>query len=366
MGQAATVCAKDQLPAFGIGSTLGSMFDPSSSLLTAGGGGLGGGDLIGALGYIGPGAGFAAAGTVLVLLGTMLLALGVILVWPLRAATSWLARGKRGPSQAKRLVILGLDGMDPGLAQQFMEEGRMPHLKALSQEGCFHPLGTSLPSISPVAWSSFATGVDASHHNIYDFLTRDPCSYQPVLSSTDTRTLPRHINLGLAKVPFGQRAVHRILQKSQPFWKLLGQGRVRSSILRVPITYPAQAFPNGTLLSGMCVPDMQGTQGSFSFYSTQVDAQVDPKLDPASGSEGQVFPITVENGRVRADLLGPPDKSGSPQRCGFVLHLDARTGKAKLELGRRNRCLGIGRVLALGGGAFPRLSGHRALLLERS
>ena len=60
-----------------------------------------------------------------------------------------------------------------------------------------------------------------------------------------------------------------MLQKSQPFWKLLGASHIWSSIIRVPITFPPQKFKNGTLLSGMCVPDIQGTQGSFSFYSTK-------------------------------------------------------------------------------------------------
>ena len=41
--------------------------------------------------------------------------------------------------------------------------------------------------MSPVAWSTFATGVDASRHGIYDFLTRDPCTYAPMLSSTHDR-----------------------------------------------------------------------------------------------------------------------------------------------------------------------------------
>ncbi|MEE2939025.1 MAG: alkaline phosphatase family protein, partial [Planctomycetota bacterium] len=195
------------------------------------------------LAYIGPGAGFAAAGSVMVLLGTFLLAFGIILIWPLKAAVKLVTRPRRGDAKAKRVVVIGLDGFDPEMARRYRD--RMPNFRALEEEGCHSALGTSIPSISPVAWSTFATGVDASRHNIYDFLTRDPCSYMPVLSSTDTRTVPRNINLGFAKVPFGQRAVYKILQKSQPFWKLLGANQVWSSIVRVPITFPPQKFKNG-------------------------------------------------------------------------------------------------------------------------
>ena len=87
-------------------------------------------------------------------------------------------------------IVVGLDGQDPQLTDRFMEQGKLPNFKKLAEEGHFSPLATACPSISPVAWSSYATGVDASRHNIYDFLTRDPCSYMPVLSSTETRTHP--------------------------------------------------------------------------------------------------------------------------------------------------------------------------------
>ncbi len=283
--------------------------------------------------YIGPGAGFAAAGSALVLVGTFLLAFVVILIWPFKAVYRLVTFPKRRNSKAKRVVIVGLDGFDPGLARKYMGEGLLPNFKKLETEGCFHSLATACPSISPVAWSTFATGVDASRHNIYDFLTRDPCSYAPILSSSDIRTMPRTLNLGLAEVPFGHRTVLRLLQKSQPFWKLLGAHRVWSSILRVPITFPPQKFKNGTLLSGMCVPDIQGTQGSFSFYSTKprpADKQIG----------GQQYQIVVRNGRVDSNLTGPRGADGHPMKCPFSVEVgDAKVTfrevkrKARITIG---------------------------------
>ena len=289
--------------------------------------------LIGSLlAYIGPGAGFAAAGSVFVLLGTFFLALGIILIWPLKAAARMVRGRKKGASKVKRIVIVGLDGFDPGLAEKYRKQGKMPNFQSLADKGCFHRLGTSLPSISPVAWSSFATGVDASRHNIYDFLTRDPCSYMPVLSSTETRSVARNLNLGLAKVPFGNRAVHKILQRSQPFWKLLGAERVWSSILRVPITYPAQPFKNGTLLSGMCVPDIRGTQGSFSFYST--------KERKGSHVVGQQFKVVVREGRMESNLKGPKGSDGKAMNCGFSVVLDESKRKARITVGKDSVTVG--------------------------
>lgn len=287
-----------------------------------------------ALAYIGPGAGFAAAGSVLVLLGTFLLALGIILIWPLKAAVRVFTFPRRGQAKVKRVVVIGLDGFDPGLAQRFAKEGRMPNLDALARQGCFHPLQTACPSISPVAWSTYATGVDASRHNIYDFLTRDPCNYAPMLSSSDTRTVARTLNLGFARVPWGSRAVLRLLQKSQPFWKLLGAHRVWSTIIRVPITFPPQKFKNGTLLSGMCVPDLQGTQGSFAFYSTK-------ERPKGAHIGGQQYQIAIRSNKIESKLTGPPGKDGHPMKCPFTIDVDPGARRAKLTVGGESVELGL-------------------------
>ncbi|QDU65837.1 alkaline phosphatase family protein [Engelhardtia mirabilis] len=284
--------------------------------------------------YVGPGAGFAAAGGALVLVGTFALAFGIVAIWPLKAAVRWVRMRGVAKPKVKRMIVVGLDGFDPGLAKKFSEQGLMPNFKALEEQGCFAPLATAYPSISPVAWSSYATGVDASRHNIYDFLTRDPCNYLPMLSSTEIKTLPRTLNLGLAKVPFGHKVVNRLLQKSQPFWKLLGDNYVWSSIIRVPITFPAQKFKNGTLLAGMCVPDLQGTQGSFSFYST--------KPRPAGQHiGGQQFTVRRSGNRIDSNLTGPHGADGSRMKCPFGVELDEATRKAKITVGDETHEVGF-------------------------
>jgi predicted AlkP superfamily phosphohydrolase/phosphomutase len=287
-----------------------------------------------ALAYIGPGAGIAAAGSVMVLLGTFLLAFGIVLIYPIKVVARAISSIGRAKPRIKRVVVVGLDGLDPGLAKRFAEEGLMPNFKALEEQGCFNELATACPSISPVSWSSYATGVDASRHNIYDFLTRDPCSYLPVLSSSETATMPKSLNLGFAKIPFGTKIVHRALQKSQPFWKLLGAQNVWSSIIRVPITYPVKKFKNGTLLAGMCVPDLQGTQGSFSFYSTK------PRKSEGGGHiGGQQYQVRIggTHGNVIASKLkGPPGADGHAMRSDFSVQFDVDAGTAKFTCGKES------------------------------
>ena len=122
--------------------------------------------------YIGPGAGFAFAGTLVVVLATFALAVSTMLLWPFTYVWKLIRVGnpyKR--AKFKPIIVLGLDGMDPVLTTRFIQEGRLPHFKKLADMGVFRTLDTSHPSMSPVAWSTFSTGVDASRHGIYDFLT---------------------------------------------------------------------------------------------------------------------------------------------------------------------------------------------------
>ena len=63
-----------------------------------------------------------------------------------------------------------------------MDEGKLPNMKTLAARGSgVRPLGTTHSPESPTAWASFATGMNAGKHNIYDFLIRDTATYLPDL-----------------------------------------------------------------------------------------------------------------------------------------------------------------------------------------
>ncbi|HAK94293.1 MAG TPA: hypothetical protein DCM87_04655, partial [Planctomycetes bacterium] len=83
------------------------------------------------------------------------------------------AMGKQG-ADARRVVVLGLDGVDPALLARFRGEGALPNFDALAREGGFAPLATSNPAQSPVAWATLGTGVNPGRHGVFDFLHRDP------------------------------------------------------------------------------------------------------------------------------------------------------------------------------------------------
>lgn len=250
-----------------------------------------------AFAYIGPGAGFALAGSFLAVFAAVSSALLMLMTWPVRLL--WrVVFGRRAlaRSRFRRIVVLGLDGLDYALTERLLAEGKLPHLESLRQQGCFKPLGTTLPPISPVAWSSFQTGTNPGKHNIYDFLTPDLNTYQPKLSSVEIRPPRRWLRFGNYHVPLGKAEV-RLLRKSRPFWSLLSDYGIFSSILRVPITFPPEKL-RGVLLSAMCVPDLRGTQGMFSYYTTRPRQEVDR-------TGGQVHTVVRDGSTVRAELIGP-------------------------------------------------------------
>ncbi len=248
--------------------------------------------------YVGPGAGFALITSFFTLFIAFFLAIISVLTWPVRALyKSIIGKNAYKNSKVKRAVIVGLDGFDPELAQKFINEDKLPNFKKIADKGSFKKLQTTYPSISPVAWSSFLSGVNPGKHNIFDFLSRDKNTYFPVLSSAHIGGTNKTIKIGKYQLPIGKPVI-KLLRKSEPFWKILGKRGVFSTVLRVPITFPPEKF-DGLLLSGMCVPDLRGTQGSFTYYTTS--------NNNGKHTGGERMQLERENGILKSKLEGPPN-----------------------------------------------------------
>ena len=284
-----------------------------------------------ALAYIGPGAGFALGGSFLFALAGILLALGALFLWPLRfALRRWRSRRRARGARARRVVVVGLDGIDPRLCEEFMARGLLPNLKKLADAGGYRHLATTLPAMSPVGWSTFATGTDAGGHNIFDFLTRDLRTHGPVLSSTRiSMSEPRRLGpltLGKAKPRI------ELLRRSKPFWKTLAEQGVPSTILRVPITFPPDNYP-GHMLSAMCVPDLRGTQGTFSHYTEPGRAR--QAAETTGGTRLEL--VRVENDTFVGELQGPdlPTADGDvvTATAPFTVQVDRAGERAHFEVG---------------------------------
>ncbi|SHJ38001.1 Type I phosphodiesterase / nucleotide pyrophosphatase [Desulfatibacillum alkenivorans DSM 16219] len=277
--------------------------------------------------YIGPGAGIALAGSYLPAIIGCGAALLLALIWPVRLFLKDRATRKVLKNRPiQKCVILGIDGFDPELAQDFMDQGLLPNFQRLATQGCFKKLNTTAPAITPVAWSTFQTGTNPGKHGIFDFLARSRASYAPVLSSVKAGGAAPHIRLGKFKIPRGV-APQRLLRKSKPFWEILGDKQIYSQILRVPVSFPAGEF-HGAILAGAHTPDIRGTQGVFSCYYTGENRFED--------SEGDLHKVELIDGTIHGVLTGPADPfedDGEDLKTSFSVEV-LSGGQASLKIGK--------------------------------
>lgn len=205
----------------------------------------------------------------------------------------------------KRVVVLCLDGMDPDLLERWMEEGYLPHFRRLRKTGTYSPLQTTNPPETGVAWAAFATGKNPGKTNVFDFVIRDPKTYT-LLS-------------GLMTIRPGRRGrpIYASNRRGDPVWKLLGEKGLRSTVLNLPVTWPPEPF-NGRILTGMGTPDLHGTLGTFTSYSTAYPASRIRHL-------GRDVKIVMEDGKVETILYGP-------EECTVPLFFERPAGSKRLVI----------------------------------
>ncbi len=256
---------------------------------------------------------------------TLSLAVALLLLGLLAGCGSGQAGSPAGP----KVVVMGIDGLDYDLTRELIAAGRLPNLARLAAQGTFTPLGTSIPPQSPVAWSNFITGLDAGGHGIFDFIHRDPATMLPYLSTSKAEGSGSTLKLGRWQIPLSGGKVE-LLRHGQPFWEVLEEKGIQTAIIRMPANFP----PSGTAsveLSGMGTPDLVGTYGIFSYYTT------DP--EPFAGrslSGGKVYDVFVLDDMVQARLYGPDNPflvKEEKLALDFTVYLDPVDPVVKIEVG---------------------------------
>jgi len=288
--------------------------------------------------YIGPGAGFALLSSFLVVFTTIILALFTVLLYPFRTLWRALRRRKTPKARIKRMLVVGFDGQEPKITDRLLKEGKLPNFARLAKTGCYSRLRTTFPSVSPVAWSSFSTGTSPAKHNIFDFLDRDLRTYLPLLSSTRIGKLEKVLKLGRYRIPLHKPEL-RLMRKSKPFWTILGEHNIWSTVLRVPITFPPDKF-YGAQLSAMCVPDLLGTQGTFLLYTT--------KPETGKFKEGGLrFPLQQNGDSFETTLQGPENSflaDNPPLELPLKIRLDRARRIAEIAIDGQSMELEPGRL----------------------
>ena len=256
-------------------------------------------------------------------------------------ALTTVAFGGCGPDVAdgrqKKVLVLGFDGMDYTLTQELMEAGRLPNFRRLAEAGHFAPLETSIPPQSPVAWSNFITGMDAGGHGIFDFVHRDPATMLPFLSTSSTEPA-RSFRVGAWQIPLSGGKV-KLLRHGTAFWEELTRHGIETTIVRMPANFPPAATASREL-SGMGTPDLLGTYGTFSFYTSDPTARAETDV-----SGGRVVAVRPLDGNFRDVLHGPSNPLRTePEEltAAFSFYADPDKPLAKLAVGLEERILEVG------------------------
>jgi predicted AlkP superfamily phosphohydrolase/phosphomutase len=193
-----------------------------------------------------------------------------------------------GNPKYKRVILIGMDGLDPKILSSLMEQGHLPNFMKLKQMGGFSPMATSNPAQSPVAWASIATGKNPGHHGIFDFLGRRISDYMPELAIL--RMNPKNA--------FGKReAMFLPVMHGNAFWDYTSDNNIPSTILKWPMTFQPKQN-RAKLYAGLGVPDIKGGLGRYAFYTTK---------DISKNEEGseKVIKVKANGSTIKTFISGP-------------------------------------------------------------
>jgi len=229
---------------------------------------------------------------------------GLFLVLALVVLSFVLLSGIRDAAAAgdRRIVVLGFDGMDYHLAGRYMDEGKLPNLARLRERGIYVPLWSTTPPESPVAWSAFVTGTNPGKTGIFDFLRRNPETYFPELNMTDVVMTPEFL---FATIPI-KPAVLRNCRQGPSYWAYAAEAGVKTVGVMMPMNMPPDQAPGSKVLSGLGVPDIRRTMGTYVYYVDDLDMARE-RTGSTGGTEmgGRVMEVIREGDEVETFLPGP-------------------------------------------------------------
>lgn len=255
-------------------------------------------------------------------------------------------------AEIPKVIILAFDGADVNLTGQWIQEGHLPHLAKLQKTGCFKPLVPPYPPQTPVSWASFSTGKNPGKTTIFDFLKRDPNTYMPDFAMNSvgkqqvlwgkwtavaiapsigailfliiffslfftrcTRTTLLTSSIGSAITVCGivffmiyaylpqERPIVINNQKGKTLWELSTEHGIKTRVIRFPNTFPPDPIEDGEILSGLGVPDIRGTMGTFSYYTSEALKQ---NKDTEMG--GKIIQVAFSGNKGEAIIYGPRNK----------------------------------------------------------
>jgi predicted AlkP superfamily phosphohydrolase/phosphomutase len=216
----------------------------------------------------------------------------------------------------KKVIVIGLDGLEPGIVEAMLGRGELRNLARIREMGSYSRLRTTYPAQTPVAWSSFVTGTNPGGHGIFDFVSRDPQTYQPDAA------------LSRFERPKNMLAQPRVVnqRKGVPLWQPLTQAGIPSVVLRCPCTFPPETL-QGKMLAGVGVPDLRGSQSKGTFYTQDRSA---------TAQESEQLVLLDSGADLTTRLIGPRNTRQSPPtdtHCEIRVQIDKPGRKLLIQTG---------------------------------
>lgn len=134
----------------------------------------------------------------------------------------------------EKCIIFGIDGADFFLTRQLMDEGCLPNLKVIADKGSYNPLLSTIPPLTPQAWSSFACGVNPGKHGIFDFGEIPFDAYEPRLNTSIDR-------------------------QTKGFWEYCEAHGLSTAVINLPLSFPAEKMKlqQSYMIGGMHTPKIE-------------------------------------------------------------------------------------------------------------
>lgn len=223
------------------------------------------------------------------------------------------------------MIVLGVDGMDPQFVREHWSD--LPNLDRLRHQGGFQPLTTTTPPQSPVAWSTFITGMDPDGHGLYDFVHRDPATYLPYSSMSKAEDPKHTLSLGPYLFPLSKGQVVS-LRRGTAFWQILADHHIPVTVIKMPTNYPP--IPVGRAISGMGTTDLIGTFGTFTFYTDDLEEI------SRSVSGGHIVKVPMVESRAVLQVDGPANslrKDRGGTSVDLTVDVDPQNPAARLSIG---------------------------------
>ncbi len=122
----------------------------------------------------------------------------------------------------RKVILLGFDSCDPDLVEDLIRAGKLRNFARMRREGAHGPLQSLTPLLSPVVWTTVATGVDPERHGILDFVTQ---------------------------TPEGQRPVSAKMRQADTIWELMASAGDKVGVVGWLVSWPAEPLGKGFIVT---------------------------------------------------------------------------------------------------------------------